>query len=115
MKYVRICDEYENEYLTTYKQHCEDVANMQDSGFDFEGCIIKQADTIEELIDAYFIVSIKEDNNWCVTKEKITAQIYNQSTYGYYVYGAIKIKENDQYIFKTVTKPMNGKGELELL
>lgn len=77
--------------------------------------IVKQADTIEELIDAYFIVSKKDDSKWGTVKEKDVAEIYNESSYSYYVYGAIKIKENNQYIFKTVTKPMNEKGELELL
>ena len=32
MKYIRICDEYENEYITTYQQHCEDVTNMARPG-----------------------------------------------------------------------------------
>ena len=77
--------------------------------------IIKQADTIDELIDAYFIVSKEDDSKWCVVRERTTAKTYNKSDYGYYVYGAIKIEENNQYIFKTVTKPMNEKGELELL
>ena len=76
--------------------------------------IIKQAKTIDELIDAYFVVSKKDDSRWCVVGEKDVAEIYNGSDYGYYVYGAIKIKENNQYILKTVTKPMNEKGELEL-
>ena len=55
MKYVRVyeSDCYPEEYVTTYLNHCEHVANLQDAGFDFEGCIIKQANTIEELCDEF--------------------------------------------------------------
>lgn len=58
-KYVRVyeSDYVENEYLTTYQEHCEHVANIQDNGFDFEGCIVKQADTIEDLCDEFVIVN----------------------------------------------------------
>lgn len=57
MKYVRVYegDYVEDEYVTTYKDHCERVAMIQDNGFDFEGCIVKQADTIEELCDEFYI------------------------------------------------------------
>lgn len=55
MKYVRVIDDSGNEYLTTYKEHCEMVAELQDSGFDFEGGILKQADTIPELCDVLII------------------------------------------------------------
>lgn len=77
--------------------------------------IIKQAETIDELIDAYFVVTKRDDSRWFTVREKDVAEIYNESDYGYYVYGAIKTKENDQYILKTVTKPMNENGEFELL
>ena len=55
MKYVRVyeSDCYPEEYITTYLNHCEHVVNLQNAGFDFEGCIVDQADTIEELCDEF--------------------------------------------------------------
>lgn len=57
-KYIRVANNLLGiEYLTTCEEHCERIAEFQNIGFDFEGGIIKQADTIPELCDAYVITS----------------------------------------------------------
>ena len=116
MKYVRVfdgCDE--NEYITIHEEHCESVANMQNGGFDFEGCIVKQADTIEELCDCFIKIKrkgnlkqyiLKFDHKDLPTlKEKATKRKDNL------VYGAIHV-EGKGLIYAA---KMNEKGEFELL
>ena len=53
-KYVRVIDE-NNEYITTEEEHNEMVAELQTNGFDYEGGIVDYANTIEELVDGYFV------------------------------------------------------------
>lgn len=58
MEYIIVYDScLDQEYITTYQEHCEQVANMQDNGYDFEGCILKQADTIKDLCDEFVLIS----------------------------------------------------------
>ena len=111
MKYVRVyeSDCYPEEYITTYLNHCEHVVNLQDAGFDFEGCIVKQANTIEELCDEFVcdnkIVNVEydlENNLW--VNDKLFEDIKD------IVYGAIWTGIGLIYVAK-----MNEKGELELL
>lgn len=113
MKYIRVyeSDCYPEEYVTTYLNHCEHVVNLQNAGFDFEGCIVKQADTIEELCDEY-----------CLKGNDGTRLVYNRSDFidlkkdilandGWVeIYGAIWTDKGLIYVAK-----MNNKGELELL
>ena len=113
MKYIRVCDEYENEYITTYQQHCEDVANMQDSGFDFEGCIVKQADTIEKLCDYWDFYDlldneykVKPINLYSVGVMKASLERKTASD----IKLAIRTDKGLIYVAK-----MNDEGELELL
>lgn len=112
MKYIRVCDEHENEYITTYKQHCKDVANMQDSGFDFEGCIIKQANTIEELCD---YVWYKEKHHEpmleriCTNLVSVMKKPRVEGAFEYVRFMILIGKD-----LKTAAE-MNEKGELELL
>ena len=123
MKYVRVYeDDYvENEYLTTYQEHCEHVANIQDNGFDFEGCIIKQADTIEELCD--YVVSMNELCDVPIVEElphemgndkHFISNVKFQTLQGqhgkWWVKLAIATDKGLIYVAK-----MNDKGELELL
>ena len=76
--------------------------------------IIKQADTIEELCDE-FVVEHK-DKIHVINKTHKIALIGIWLKNKDMVYGAIWIKgSNGEPILKTVTKPMNDKGELELL
>ena len=109
MKYVRVYegDFVEDEYLTTYQEHCERVAILQDNGFDFEGYIVKQADTIEELCDEFVIWTenkkAKELANYDVAK------VFMRN-YNVIIYGAIWTDKGLIYVAK-----MNDKGELELL
>ena len=111
MKYVRVYEsDYEQEYITTYQVHCEHVANLQDGGFDFEGCIIKQADTIEELCDEFIGIDNSDYHFHFTELEKINGN-YSYLNEEYKVfYGAIWTDKGLIYVAK-----MNDKGELELL
>ena len=51
MKYARVYEDGLGEYLTSYQEHCEHVAALNDSGYDFEGDIVKSSNDIEALID----------------------------------------------------------------
>ena len=53
-KYVRVVDG-NNEYITTEEEHNEMVADLQASGYDYEGGVVDYANTIEELVDGYFV------------------------------------------------------------
>ena len=117
MKYVRVYESYyEAEYLTTYQEHCEHVANIQDNGFDFEGHIVKQADTIEELIDCYTVILEHQDRPLVVYKNEIE----------HYKHCLVdKVKSNNRVlaIYGSIwagvdllsKSKMNEKGYLELL
>ena len=113
MKYIRVIDDLGNEYLTTYKEHCEMVAELQDSGFDFEGGIIKQADTIPELCDEFVVVQkdfhdLLNADTHCLQTLKKYYEINKIEVLG--IYGAIWTEWGLKYVAK-----MNDKGELELL
>ena len=120
MKYLRVYegDYVEEEYLTTYEEHCERVAMIQDNGFDFEGCIVKQADTIEELCDAFVLdhpLFANNCKNLYHSFEKAKNGIKKRSgdahdLYSFEIYGAIWTDKGLIYVAKT-----NDKGELELL
>jgi len=120
MKYVRVYDSlYEQEYIVSYKKHCEQVADLQDNGIDFEGCIIKSADTIEELCDEfvdidnrdYYKISHKDGITFALSKTHRLLGNYD-----------IRCKEIGQIMGSIYTDKgliyvakMNEKGELELL
>ena len=114
MKYVRVYegDYIEDEYVTTYQEHCEHVANLQDSGFDFEGGIVKQADTIKELCDVF--VGVDESGNHYTHTDSVDDLIH--MTYDILhitlttIYGEIWV---DDELHKVAI--LNEKGELELL
>lgn len=115
MKYIRVYEGYyEQEYITTYQEHCEYVAGLQDSGFDFEGCVVKQADTIEELCDVYVKKSREVGNDYFeVGKDafEVFDRKYQREDLEHYdYYGAIWTDKGLIYVAK-----MNNEGELELL
>ena len=108
MKYIRVyeSDCYPEEYITTYLNHCEHVANLQNAGFDFEGCIVKQADTIEELCDEFVFTKGNIKNVFL----PMTFHKEKDLTFYDEIYGAIWTDKGLIYVAK-----MNDKGELELL
>ena len=116
MKYVRVfdgCDE--NEYITIHEEHCESVANMQNGGFDFEGCIIKQADNIEELCDGYVIDHPINAFKFFYIKEDMQKYLFNTCFRMFClnelkIYALIRTEKGLIYAAK-----MNEKGEFELL
>lgn len=105
MKYIRVyeSDCYPEEYVTTYQNHCEHVANLQDAGFDFEGCIVKQANTIEELCDG-FVCEWNVYPALCLLLRQVPKDRQKN------IYGAIWTNKGLIYVAK-----MNDEGELELL
>lgn len=128
MKYVRVyeSDCYPEEYITTYKNHCEHVCHLQDAGFDFEGCIIKQADTIEELCDEFILVHTEDDES---SKDIFVNENGWFSHRGdhYYDFSLELVKKGKREIFGTFygaiwtdkgliyVAKMNKEGKLELL
>ena len=108
MKYIRVINDLEDEYLITYEEHCEMVAELQDSGFDFEGCIVKQADTIEELCDQF--VYVTNNGNHYVKNNHNAIHYFIGEERPVSYYGAIWTDKGLIYVAK-----MNEKGELELL
>ena len=114
MKYVRVyeSDCYPEEYVTTYLNHCEHVANLQDAGFDFEGCIIKQADTIEELCDEFVFIDefFKREHRLAYSLENALARCKYHDVDITTLRGAIWTDKGLIYVAK-----MSEKGELELL
>ena len=111
MKYIRVyeSDCYPEEYITTYLNHCEHVANLQGAGFDFEGCIVKQADTIEELCDE-FVLKYKNGYLICDYLTRLIDLVKENKEKDASVYSAIWTDKGLIYVAKT-----NDKGELELL
>lgn len=71
----------------------------------FEKDIIKQADTIKELIDEY--VAKKDCSRPFVIKKY---EIYSNLQFGFTIYGSIWVDDNLVKVAK-----MNDKGELELV
>lgn len=109
MRYIRVINDLEDEYLTTYEEHCEMVAELQDGGFDFEGCIIKQANTIEELCDGLIVEQKDNPNNWFIME--VQEFINEEEHLKEWFYKAfIKTDKGLIYVAK-----LNDKGELELL
>lgn len=115
MRYIRVINDLGDEYLTTYEEHCEMVAELQDNGFEFEGVIIKQANTIEELCDCFVKIKRKGNCKPYILKFdykdlptlKEQAIKYKDSP----VYGAIHIEDKGLiYVAK-----INDKGKLCLL
>jgi len=105
MKYVRVyeSDCYPEEYITTYLNHCEHVANLQNAGFDFEGCIVKQADIIEELCDC-FSYDIETTRDFAVARSWKLHNLERE------IYGCIKTDKGLIYVAK-----MNKDGVLCLI
>ena len=119
MKYVRVyeSDCYPKEYITTYLNHCEHVANLQNAGFDFEGCIVKQADTIQELCD--FII-FKEDGKTRIRNIDQRFVNYQLKTVGFEFPNEnikLAIETDEGIIFAAKKKGVlpNGEIDLELL
>lgn len=78
--------------------------------------IVNKADTIKELCDCY-IITDKDDKYPFITKEVDNLHYANnKDRHNFEIYGAIWTKgKHGEPILKAVTKPMNEKGELELL
>jgi len=116
MRYIRVINDLGDEYLTTYKDHCEMVAELQDSGFDFEGCIIKQADNIEELFDEYILVDKVYSVNPDV-KDKMLRKCFGKEAFKKeLIYGAIWCKgEDNEPILKSVARMIDENGGWELI
>ena len=109
MKYIRVIDAFEEEYLTTYEEHCERVVELQDSGFDFEGGIIKQANTIEKLCDGLIVEQKDKPNIWFTMEvQEFINEKEHLKDWSYKAF--IKTSKGLIYVAK-----MNDKGEFELL
>ena len=115
MKYIRYIDEYDEERVSTYQDYAENVASLQDAGFDSECVIIKQSDAIEELCDEFVLccngfVRPNLLNNSRFKDAAYLVKKHNEQAKSYIIYGAIWADKGLIYVAK-----MNDEGELELL
>lgn len=117
-KYIRVIEDSE-EYITTRENLHDHILALQDSGFDFEGGIIKEADTIEEICDEF--VDIDNHDYYKITRANGNVYVLSKTKrfIGHYdirlkeigqIMGAIWTDKGLIYVAK-----MNDKGELELL
>ena len=117
MKYIRFCED-EQENIMTEQEYHEYICDLQDSGFDFEGGIVKSADTIEELCDELVVHNPSNDGDFYpkhfVYQNKWETMLKPMSDYqkskGIEIFGAIWTDKGLIYVAK-----MNSKGDLELL
>jgi len=123
MKYIRtrtlIFELYEKE-----KRLYGDYISTNGIHYKYD-CVIKEADTIEELCDEFVLhydSTLQADrpipwatyerlsDNWNACKEMLIKELNNKSGRNPIVYGAIWFDKGLKYVAK-----MNDKGELELL
>ena len=85
-------------------------------GATIDSPFIKQADTIEKLCDRYLVYVSSTDDLFVYKRLSLAKQVIEDLPLGTYIYGAIIVfGSNHEPIIKAITKPLNEKGELELL